>query len=188
MKLKKKLATILTSLTLITQATSCTSSQTEFDTIRGKRDLADYSDFLIENGINYRKCTVYSEGELVYIKEKKYEKYIVTEDTTIDDILSQYCIDDFELTVFNGIKEYGKYEHERSVNVYKIDTHVFSLTELDNNCEYHFHVVQPGETIESIANEYGVSENTIRQKNMIQGEPEIGTIIKIPIAYENKMY
>ena len=188
MKLKKKLATILTSLTLMTQTTACTPSQTEFDTIRGKRDLADYSDFLSENGINYRKCTAYAEGEIVYVNEKKYEKYIVTENTTLDDIISQYYIDEPEITIFNSIKEYGNYEYERYVNVYRNEIHIFSLTELDNNCEYHFHVVQPGDTIESIANEYGVSENTIRQKNMIQGEPEIGTIIKIPTTYENKIF
>lgn len=188
MKMKKKLAAILTSLTIITQASACTESPTQFDTIYGKRDLKDYSLFLENNGIKYSNCTAEADGNIITIKEKVYSKYIVTESTTLSEITQQYSIDDTEIQRFNAIKEIGNYNYERSIVVYQYKISFFTIEELDNNCRYIYHIVQPGETLESIANQYGVTESVIRQNNIIKNDMQYETI-KIPKDYyEIKTY
>ena len=190
MKLKKKLATILTTLTIMTQASACVESTAEFETIRGKRDLKDYNTYFRSQGMNTSNLIAESEGEIVYIHEKKYELYEVSPETTIDEILKQYYIDDYELKRIQTIKETRNFREGEKIKVYKIITYTYLLEELDNFSKWEYHLVQPGETLENIAKEYNVTVETLKRNNNIISESEIEAYqtIKIPKEIGKRKY
>ena len=184
MNLKKKMTALLTSLTLVATS-SCTEGNTnfDFDTDYGKRNLMDYSEFLQSNGINYRLCTAESEGNIVYVCEKQYSDYIVNADTTLVEIINNgYCIDDDQIKKFESIKAADNYNFINTVRVYSNKMYYFSLSDMDNSSKYEYHIVQPGETFESLSSSYGVPEQTLRQVNKMYGdvEPEVGSSFRIP--------
>lgn len=190
MELKKKLAVILTSLTIMTQASACTSKQTEFETIRGTRDLFDYDTYLRKKGLNMSNLTAEAIDETVYIYEKKYELYSATPETTIEEILNQYYIEDYELRRIQTIKETRNFREGEKIKVYKNTTYTFSLDELDNISKWEYHVVQPGETLEDIKNEYNISIESLKRNNNIINENEIQAYqtIRIPKELAKKKY
>ena len=182
MKLKKKLSVILTSLTLMTS--SCSVSQVQFDTIRGKRDLADYTSFLRSRGLNISNLRASSEGEIVHIYEKKYEMYSANPQTSIQDILNEYCIDDIELRRIEYIKESRNFRDGEKIKVYKNIVHDFSLDELDSVSIYEYYVVQPFETIEDVSNNCGVSVETLKHNNPILYSNQIQEYMTLKIPKE----
>ncbi len=180
----KRLLSFLTSISLVISASACNKEEqnTKFETAQGTRDLKDYADFLEEQDIDYKKCRVDSTGDRVFIFEKKDSKYKIREEDTFNSILELYPMTKEELLDLNFKSDDYELIPGETLKVYYYEMHQFTLEELDESTDWHYHYIQPGETLSEIAQYYDIPLEIIQELNNIE-DPNLiqsNTIIKIP--------
>ena len=128
----------------------------EFETYKGTRDLYDYEDFLEENDIDCREAYAEAEGDTVYIYVKTPGEHIVTltNPNTIDDIVKLYNMKKKDLLTMNNLKENEPLELGQKLKIYWYQDYKFSLEELDENSDFIYHEIEPGETLTQIVKDY----------------------------------
>ena len=181
----KDLAILTAGIGLVTYTVKKFSYQKiEFTTDKGKRELADYEDFLEHHDINYRDAYAESNGNVVtvYVKTKGEHLVGFENPNTIDDIANFYKMDKEDLIRMNHLKDEQPLEIGQKLEIYWYKPYNFTLEELDNSSKWEYHLVQEGETLSQIAELYNTSEEIIMENNEeIKNANEIkaGSTIKI---------
>lgn len=196
-KLKKEilkdLAILTSGLCLVTYTVKKFSYQKiEFTTDKGKRELADYEDFLEHHDINYRNAYAESKGDIVTIYVKTNGEHIVGFDNpnTIDDIANFYKMDKEEFLRINHLKENQSLELGQKLEIYWYKPYNFTLEELDETSDWNYHLVQEGETLSELAEKYNTSEEKIMDDNKEIIDPnkiKAGSTIKIEKTEKEKV-
>ena len=113
----------LTALVIIISAISYDEdSKKDFTTYKGARNLSDYDEFLEEQGIDYKNCTVESNDELIIINEKVYGTHIASKTSTIDEIAEIYQMDRNEFKRINSYNEYHFFKEGEKAKIYFYET------------------------------------------------------------------
>lgn len=188
-KLKKEilkdLAILTSGLCLVTYTIKKFSYQKiEFTTDKGKRELADYEDFLEHHDINYRDAYAESKGDIVtvYVKTKGEHLVGFENPNTIDDIANFYKMDKEDLIRMNHLKDKQPLEIGQKLEIYWYKPYNFTLEELDNSSDWEYHLVKEGETLSQIAELYNTTEETIMENNkeiIDKNQIKAGSTIKI---------
>ena len=189
----KELAILTAGVSLVVYTTKKFSYQKiEFTTDKGKRELADYEDFLEEHDINYRESFAESEGDIVTIYVKTKGEHIVGFDNpnTIQDIVSFYKMDKEDFLRINHLKDKQPLEIGQKLEIYWYKPYNFTIEELDSSSKWKYHLVQEGETLSQIAEKYNTSEEIIMDNNEEITNPneiKTGSTIKIPKKQKEKI-
>lgn len=189
----KDLAILTSGLCLVTYTVKKFSYQKiEFTTDKGKRELADYEDFLEHHDINYRNAYAESNGNIVtvYVKTKGEHTAGLTNPNTIDDIVNFYKMDKEEFLRINHLKENQSLELGQKLEIYWYKPYNFTLEELDETSDWNYHLVQEGETLSELAEKYNTSEEKIMDDNKEIIDPnkiKAGSTIKIEKTEKEKV-
>ena len=181
----KDLAILTAGASLVVYTTKKFSYQKiEFTTDKGKRELADYEDFLEHHDINYRNAYAESKGDIVTIYVKTEGNHIVGFDNpnTIEDIVSFYKMDKEDFLRMNHLKDKQPLEIGQKLEIYWYKPYNFTIEELDNSSKWEYHLINEGETLSQIAEKYNTTEEEIMENNKeIKNANEIkaGSTIKI---------
>ena len=197
LKLKKEilrdLAILTAGISLVAYTTKKFSYQKiEFTTDKGKRELADYEDFLEHHNINYRNSYAESRGDIVTVYVKTNGEHIVGFDNpnTIDDIVNFYKMDKEDLLRMNHLKDKQPLEIGQKLEIYWYKPYNFTLEELDNSSDWNYHLVKEGETLSQIAEQYNTTEEIIMENNkeiINPNEIKAGSTIKIEKTEKEKV-
>lgn len=182
-QLKKRLTSLMMALTMISTVSCEEQSNTTFSTKYGKKDLKNYQDFLEYYNIDYKNCTATAEDDIVYIKERKIEKYTTSSGDTIKSICEKYDMTEEEFSNLNMINKNATLKEEKEYKIYKTNIYSFKLEHLEENGKYIYCTIVEGSTLWAIAQKNETTIEEILEINPNIKDPNnipIGETIKIP--------
>lgn len=171
---KKKLLAQLMSFMMMISLESCSSQETySFETQKGERNLKDYEDYLDNQGINYKNCKIEVINNIIILKETKYIKYTVSKNETINEIVNKYEMDKKEFLKINNLSENEQLKKGQNIKIIYKTEYIFTIEELDQQSNWQYHLILPGETLSEIAELYDTTPEEIQKENNIK---DINTI------------
>lgn len=171
---KKKLLAQLMSFMMMISLESCSSQETySFETQKGERNLKDYEDYLDNQGINYKNCKIEVINNIIILKETKHIKYTVSKNETINEIVNKYEMDKKEFLKINNLSENEQLKKGQNIKIIYKTEYIFTIEELDQQSNWQYHLILPGETLSEIAELYDTTPEEIQKENNIK---DINTI------------
>lgn len=163
-----------------------------------KQDLKPYEIYLKDLKIDINNCDIVTETEnTIYVQERIYEEYKVTDEINLSDFLELQGIKEKDFYQINeNTKDYLKTDEEgnkilkkdKTIIIYTNKFHEISKVENENKDWIYYHV-QENDNLTKIAKNYNTTVEKLCELNKIKNPNYITTdqTLKIPHPEKNKV-